>query len=463
MILGIDIGYSNTRVAVYSKEPLLWEDSAWLGPIPSLAVYQRSNGALSFGSQALAGDPADYWLYSLHELAFTPNPQLPPGIQNPADILVAFFEFLLSQLPDIHENAVESATISIPNYIGIPARHRLITALQLVFTEAETHLLPKPLSALLGYQALHPQPVLDGDVLLIDIDGGSPHFSFISSAGPGGQWTLETQIRMGQEANLESLVETSVKPRAASLGLYDRQGWHLNHILLLDQGYGDAKLLHSLEALIPGVALCRGHIDRPYAAVGNCMWQAIKNHLCVIYPFKFYLERNSPDEPGHEVELIPFDTANLELDLTGRYCIASLPVASDFYRGDSDHVDIKIYQLPSDSPEVALESITDHDLVLHWREPYYGEAGLLDIEFDVSTSQLFVNFNSALLNPPDIDLWADWPSRQLSRAKWLSQYKNVDQELIKALQNQFDTNSNNGSQLRTSYYKLLCILQIMNP
>lgn len=269
---------------------------------------------------------------------------------------------------------------------------------------------------------------------------------------------------------LDSYVKTVLQPRVQSLGLYDSQGWRFDHILLLGGASHTPGVLQRIKRLFPGVPVWHGQTDQSYEAVGNCLWSSGSRRLYTVCPFKFYIEKKSlSEERGRQLELIPFDTANLELDLTGTYRIFSLPVQSDYNLASSPgDVEIKIYALPDQTNAIQPEKVSGQNMVLHWQEAYYNGAEVVHIDFDLASSQLLVNFTNNLPGCPEAELFFEWPLRQLSQAHWLSGYKHVDRDLLKALQRQLQANQSDGAtpysnQLMATYYKLLCVLQILNP
>ena len=64
----------------------------------------------------------------------------------------------------------------------------------------EVNLLPEPVAALLGYNAIHPQEQLQGDILCVDIGGGTTDFSFLSMTHKHNEIIMESQFQIGHDA-----------------------------------------------------------------------------------------------------------------------------------------------------------------------------------------------------------------------------------------------------------------------
>ena len=130
----------------------------------------------------------------------------------------------------------------MPAYCSINTRNRLYNALQVL--PCTIRLLPEPLSILLGYQALHPQQELAGDILLIDFGDGRVSFSIMSLVSNrradfgntvGDEWGIE----------LDSFVHL-FKFTCSALGLSSK-GWRFNCIILA----GGASHTRSLAQMNP--------------------------------------------------------------------------------------------------------------------------------------------------------------------------------------------------------------------
>ncbi len=465
MRLGIDIGTVSSTIAAYSEGPLIYGGGDRPQPFISVIPHQPALQGLS-----LEG----------HLVNHQSGTSLPAGRSSlgPAwDCLQselmwsAYLKHLQNYLPPHANEPIESVTVSIPNCLGLKERQILSRALQHTFPETSSYLLPQPLAAFIGYRALNPETLLEGDVLLVDCFAGTAQFSFLSTVRPA-QMVLETELPLAEESSLNFFIDTIVKPHAQKLGLFDQHSWRLDNILLLNSDSGTSGLLRNIEDLFPGVPVYQGETEHPYHAVGDCLWQEAADQISFIYPFKFYLEKQT-GQGGSVLELIPFDTVNLELTLGERYILTSLAVRSDYNLATApEEVEIRLYASQNRAGRAEMEEWSAPDLVMHWHQQGWGGDELLNIELDVSTSQIFINFTTDPVSRVDTEILVDWPSRQLSLAKYLSAYKNVDQELIKTLithlTNQLESSPGNSAdacfgQLQASYYRLLCALQIMNP
>ncbi len=467
MRLGIDFGTAYTRMAALTADGLVYSGSAWPGPIPGILACCPATGQIYFGTEANEVDRNEVLVWPNFKLDLWQNPETVIGNLDFEKIMAAYLAFLKQQIPLGSGQAIEAVTLSMPAYCSINTRNRLYNALHQVFADAAISLLPEPLSILLGYQALHPQQELAGDILLIDFGDGRVSFSIMSLVSNRRELILETQLEMDQGIELDSFVHAVLGPHAQALGLSGKEGWRFNCIILAGGASHTPEVLPQIKALFPDVPLFQGQPDQPYTAVGNCLWATSELQLFTICPFKFYIARKNPQaEEGYELEPIPFDTINLELEITRTYRIFSLPVNSPYNLAKNPgDVEIKIYAA-DEAPGRSPETLPPRELVLYWEQADYNGAEVVHIHYDLASSQLFVNFTDNLPASPEVELFHAWKARQLAQALWLSDYKHVDKDLLKALHKQLQSNSGESAysnQLMTTYYKLLCVLQILNP
>jgi len=468
MRLGIDIGTSYTGLAALTADDLVYCGPDWPGPIPSILAYCPSTGQILFGMEATAVDHNDAQVWAHFKLDLWRNPERLIGNLDFEQVMAAYFTFLKNQIPLSSGEAIEAVTLSVPSYCSIKTQHQLYNALQQVFTGAAISLLPEPIASLIGHQALYPEQEFEGDILLIDFGESRVVFSIISTAANGKELILETQMELGQGSQqLDAYVHTVLCPRAQTLGLCDKNGWRFKHILLVGEASHSLGVLTQIKALFPDVPVFQGRPDPPYEAIGNCLWASSGLKAFAICPFTFYIEKKPPHaEGGYQLEPIPFDTINLELDLTRTYRIFSLPIHSAYNLAQNPgDVEIKIFAA-DETPERAWGTSSPQEMVLHWKQADYNGAEVVHIHYDLASSQLFVNFADNPPGYPEVELFYGWKARQLAQVLWLSDYKHVDKDLLKALQRQLQNNQGESSynhQLMTTYYKLLCVLQILNP
>lgn len=468
MKLGIDIGISCTTMAVSSRGQIVYSDADWLSPVPSLAAWPPSSEGMCFGNDALQAGAAAASVGAFFSAEAGRNSDLGLRQFSPDSVLNAFLVYLATRLPSAIEAQLESVTLAVPHYCGINRRRSFLTALRQAFPEAASYLLPEPCAALIGYQALHPEQIPEGDVLIIDSGKVPLDFSFMSTASSAGGLVLETQLTQGHALSLPEFVDTVLKPRAQALGLLADQDWRLDAILLLGDLSSSPELSLQLQDLFAGIPMFLSQPEQPCLAAGSCLWQETGSPINAIYPFSFYVEKKIP-QGGTQLELIPFDSANLELSMTGRYRLTSLAARSACNLANAPgDVEIKIYAMPHSETDTGWPGPAAAEMVMHWQQSGLEADDVLDIEFDMAASQLSVNLTATPVRLQETDILADWRLRQLSQAQWLSAYKHVDpnllEALIKALQSgQDDHESCGSSQIKASYYKLLAMLQILNP
>lgn len=517
MQLGIDLGTLYTRMAARNdtEKPVILE------PVPSILAYTPETGHFYSGQKALKLlDKGNLGVWPVIALLLSGNPELKLGHYDLQQALTGFFTFLHQRVKTVTVNPIDFVTLSVPNYLGLKARRHLYTCLQTVFSASSVYLLPEPAAALLGYQTVHPEVLLKGEILIIEFGSGTIDFSFLTVAQPDCRVVVEKQLHEGYDAllntevvrslfskdsyiswqNLSSYLDTVLEPQARSFGLLEKRNWNLDHLLILGGAALTRRSHQLLQDYFKGVSV-HGGTEDPYKALGNCVFEkGTGEGIFTIHPFRFFIERRTdggdqqlevggcgpenvgrkpdtgeqgpggvtPETPRVSAELIPFDTDNLELNPFQRYHIFSLwPQSRYNLATDADRVEIRIHELPNTVDEETSNNFSGQYAVLEYRGPLQNTGEPIHIDLDMGSSQLVVN-STQPENVYEANLFSDWTDKQLDRAEWLSGYKYVDSELINTLQAHLKENQARGkspysNQLTTTYHKLLCLLQIHNP
>ncbi|MDD3878905.1 MAG: Hsp70 family protein [Syntrophomonas sp.] len=209
MQLGLDFGTSYTKLGLRHNGEfitLLGNE----GQIPTVATYLPSQRRLCFGPLALRIDEAGAETAFFFKLALKRQASLTLGSYSLPDLLLAFFRFLQQEYLESKGIKAESLYISVPNYFGLNSRRILLEAARQAFGVKKVFLLPEPLAAALGYNLLHPLFPLQGDILSIDIGGGTSDFSFLTLAHDKREMLVETQFQIGHDAFSGSEIDQAI-------------------------------------------------------------------------------------------------------------------------------------------------------------------------------------------------------------------------------------------------------------
>lgn len=199
MHLGIDFGTSYTKIG-YMEQGNFINLAGDETQIPTLVVYLPSRGKLYFGKIALRLDQPEAQEARFFKLEMKRNPGFKLGPFTLNDILREYFNYLRDEYVEPWLGVLESITVSVPNYFGLKPRKMLLEAVRQSFGLNEVYLLPEPVAALLGYNAIHPQEQLEGDILCVDIGGGTTDFSFLSMTHKHNEIIMESQFQIGHDA-----------------------------------------------------------------------------------------------------------------------------------------------------------------------------------------------------------------------------------------------------------------------
>lgn len=197
MNLAIDFGTSFTKIG-YMRDDTFINLTGKTG-VPTVFAYIPNYDKLIFGHKALQINDQDASLFPAFKLELKRNPQFKIGSYNLYDILFNYFSFLKKEYIDPNQISPQTISICVPNYFGLNARQLLIQALNKVFLNSKISLVPEPVAALAGYTMVNKHYELDGDILVVDIGGGTTDFSFLTFSGDTQEIIIESQLQMGQD------------------------------------------------------------------------------------------------------------------------------------------------------------------------------------------------------------------------------------------------------------------------
>lgn len=209
MHLGIDFGTSYSKLG-YMEQGKFINLAGNESQIPTLVVYLPSREKLYFGTMALRLNQPEAQAARFFKLDMKRNPGFKLGPFTLRDIVREYFNFLKDKYVKPCGRKLESVTVSVPNYFGLGARKILLEALRQSFGLSEVYLLPEPVAALLGYNVFHPREYLEGDILCVDIGGGTTDFSFLTVTHTGNEVIMESQFQIGHDAFSGSELDRAV-------------------------------------------------------------------------------------------------------------------------------------------------------------------------------------------------------------------------------------------------------------
>ncbi|QGT98842.1 DnaK-like protein [Candidatus Syntrophocurvum alkaliphilum] len=208
MHLGIDFGTSYTKLGYFEEGKIvniLGEGNS----IPSVVSYIPIQDKLYFGDVALRLNEPNAITAQYFKLELKRNLNFRLGNYNLKSIIYKFFVYLNNTYIHPLGATIQSISISIPNYFGLNARHILLHSIRKAFNINDVYLIPEPIAALIGYNHSTNLP-LSGDILSIDIGGGTSDFSFLTVAADNNQVVLETQFQAGHDAFSGSEIDRGI-------------------------------------------------------------------------------------------------------------------------------------------------------------------------------------------------------------------------------------------------------------
>jgi hypothetical protein len=298
----IDLGEMHTYLACWEKGKSL-EDACIKVKLPGIAAFKSTYGKVSWERDNLR----EYFSYLYREYLM------------PSRIII------------------ESVSLATPNIFDLQSRRTLLDILEEIFGLYEASIVPRPVAVISGIQMGTAFSPLSGDVLFIEEQESTYQFAFISIVETIGI-TLEKQ---------SSGELSDVMAEAEQIGYYGTEGWQLDHIVLAQNHNMDHGMDEFIALLPPDLNVIYVN-NLQFTATEGLAARYINSTTTamppfnIIYPYEFYLEINK----SASLERIPFDTANLELDCSGRYSMISFNQAAiNNLTDDKNRVCFRFYEI----------------------------------------------------------------------------------------------------------------------
>lgn len=298
MNLAIDFGTSFTKIG-YMMDDTFINLTGETG-VPTVFAYIPVYDKLVFGHNALQINDPGVNLFPAFKLELKRNPRFKIGSYDLGDILFYYFSFLKKEYVDPNQLVPQTISICVPNYFGLNARQLVIQALSKVFLNTKINLVPEPVAALVGYTMVNKHYELDGDVLVVDIGGGTTDFSFLTFSGDAKEIVIESQLQMGQDVFSGTELDKAILNKLLIPVIKQQTG------LNLLENTGDFKYRYVYKSLLKLAEKAKietnekgySYINEPDFNLGFSLITEINSNqiLKVMEPFfeklKVYLEQN---------------------------------------------------------------------------------------------------------------------------------------------------------------------------
>ncbi|MGR6835502.1 Hsp70 family protein [Syntrophomonas erecta] len=224
MHLGIDFGTTFTKLGYMDKQ-VFCNLCPHPGFIPTAAARVPAGNRWLFGEQARQLGGKETINMPFLKLAIKRNPSLKVGEFNLAKIMARYFTYL-NQTYVAPVGLPDSIAVAVPNYFGMNQRHQIMQAVRQGFSVENVFLLPEPIAALAGYNFNASFPV-EGDILVVDLGGGTTDFSFLTISQSRNEILLETQLQMGQDAFSGAEIDRGILRNILAAAYYIQTGQQL--------------------------------------------------------------------------------------------------------------------------------------------------------------------------------------------------------------------------------------------
>ncbi len=349
---------------------------------------------------------------------------------------------------------IESAALATHAIFNLTARRTLLDILEEIFGLYEASIIPHPLALTVGLQLDPAQPILAGDLLLIEKQKSSYCCSFVSVIDNAGI-TLEKQFCGSISA---------VRAEAERYGYYSNQRWNLDYIILAGVNDQDPAAAAFISALAPAVnIIC--HDDPGFtateglSALSHGQTASLMPPLNVIYPYAFYLSPNR----GEELQEIPFDTANLELNCSGSYKLTNLQSAGADAFINGKRANFRIYEISwADQTKIKNSDYLPPIPVFAIDTPLSALPPDFELILDMASASIQLDIASSLANgnpgSPEV-LDKKLATTQQKLYQWLSQNESTGAS-VSSLPLHHDQNLSLPAQIDQTLFHLHGLLQL---
>lgn len=299
----------------------------------------------------------------------------------------------------------------------------------------------------------------------VKIELGTRGYAYINEPDFLSGYSLAAELKLKNLVNatatvfarLEEYINSVLKNRARELGLFKNDKWQVDYVLLLGGASYTWGLTDFIKRFFPGITVITPEERQQNVVKGLCAYAEYYYSLFsiqTIYPFSFHIE----DREGY-LQKIPFDTANLDLNLKQKYKIYSLDAFSPFnLSADKDCLQVKIYETEADPlPE---KRFMGQDLVLDINMPFPDAP--LDIYLDLEKCCMSVNSYHDQNNNSQQPVMPGLPSVNSKFMEILNNYPGFNSRLLKDYKSflaNIENKPENIDYIQASLYKVLALLQ----
>lgn len=220
------------------------------------------------------------------------------------------------------------------------------------FKLPEAEWLPPAVTDMLSYLLAAPARFLEGDILYIRAEEQVTSAQLLTILLNKGEIIAEKPVIMQNSASslaedVSCFWQEQLIPYAAEYGLYKDGVWNLDQILL-KAADDDIDLIKSIidQAKIPvSVIPAINQLEISNKLPAGYHARQVFNSVLIIYPKHFYIEKKPAISDQPSLELIPFASENLVLNINQRCKIFSFPADSEYnLADDKNFLRCKIYE-----------------------------------------------------------------------------------------------------------------------
>ena len=322
------------------------------------------------------------------------------------------------------------------------------------------------LIGLLTYLQARPSVSMAGDILYIQAKEKAIFIQLLTLLHERKELIAEKPLVIATDSGSHQLQglfrRKELLSYAAQHGIYADGLWNVNEILLNAPRDLNQEIIIGPPQGITITTITDGRTNAPAISVDNPGRQVFEKIL-MIYPKHFYIEIIPQGAETRPLELIPFATENLVLDLTRRYKIFSFSANGKYnLAGEDQSLSVKIYEQSFKGS--SLEMDPEPSLVLDCERKLDHLDTIVELYFSPSSHSLELELtpNDTFSHHTHNVLW-EWQRQRQIGYDVITDFTFIDPQLLIDYGQHLNLEGRNKIPdiSKTVYYKALTLLNIL--
>ena len=333
------------------------------------------------------------------------------------------------------------------------------------FSLPETDWLPAGVVELLTYLQSDPSAAMKGDVLYLQVGARSVFVQLLTLFPERKEIIAERPLVIALDSvfdlGSDLFQHGKLLSYAAGHGIYADGMWDINEILLNAPDNLNREMIADLPDGINITTIIDEQELPPAVSPAGHDGRIFKNILA-IWPKLYFIETASGGAEAKQLELIPFASENLVLDVSQRHKIFSFPAGGKYNLADDDQsLLIRIYEQSFKDSD--LEMNQDPSLVLEYESKLDHIDAVIELCFDFPTQSLELEFSTTSSSSHTHYMLREWQNQIQVGYDTVKVFPFIDAQLLIDYGQHLERGRPHKLPdiNKTVYYKALTLLNIL--